>query len=234
MWIILLVLACVAGFYVYNKILLPKMNQKAEEKHESSKGKFISQISGHEDEVRNQYLKSSDSVSPIAKQMNEEPIEAIISCMQLRNIKDATRQALTNVAGQAVGKLVGVGFKQTDNEEHYYLGLCPNTLHYLHFSDEGACKEHLTFDRSRMENVETGKVTATEAATISADMFETSRFSFTYNGDAYKFFYFHRFYAHPNAEESDDDEQEEKEYTELNYLFAEPFLKFAAGVCPAS
>ena len=227
MWIILLPIVCIAGYVVYMKVILPKMNEKSAEKQEFFTGNFISQISGRENEVRSQYVKTNDSVSLIAKQMNEDTIEGITSCMERRDLKDVAKQVLTNVAGQAIGKLVGVGFKQTDNEEAYYLALTPDKLHYLHFSESGKCREHLSFDRNRMENLESGNVTSSEAMTVQADMFGTFRISFTYDGSPYKFFYYDKFYIHPSAKEVSDEEQE---LAELTCLFAEPFLKFAASI----
>jgi len=230
MTIVLVLIVCVGGFYVYNKIILPKMSGKVEEKQKAASENAISQISGHEDEVKEQYLKTNNTVNLIASQMNEDTIEGIISCMERRNLKDVTRQALKNVAGKAVGQITGIGFKQTDNEEDYYLALSPDNLHYLHFSNEGECREHLIFDRNRMEYLETGKVTSAEATTLAADMFETKRLSFTYDGEEYKFFYFAKFYCLTTDDDDDEEEISDKEFAELNLLFAEPFLKFAASV----
>jgi len=232
MWTIILVLIVfVGGYFAYIKIIMPKMNEKADERQKTVKGDVISQLSGREDEVRDAYLKTHGSVSLIANQMNEDTIEGIISCMERRNLKDVTRQALKNVAGKAVGQLVGIGFKQTDNDENYYLAFSPERLHYLHFSTEGECREHLLFDRNRLENPETGKVTSSEATTLAADMFETTRLSFTYEGETYKFFYFEKFYNFVSDDDDDDDDKvSDKEFAELNYLFAEPFLKFAASI----
>ena len=224
MWLIVLIVVGMAGYFVYTLVLLPKKNEKAEEKQKSLADNFISQISGREDEVRRQYAETNGSVSPIAKQAKEDTLDGIISCMERRDMKDVTRQVLTNVAGKAVGKLVGIGFKQVDNEEHYYLALSAERLHYLHFSESGTCKEHLVFDRTRMEQLESGKVTSAEAITNSADMFSTFRLSFTYEGVPYKFFYYDKFYDHPSAGKVAD---EVKEFAERNYLFAEPFLRFA-------
>ena len=228
MWIIVLLpIACIVGYFVYLKVILPKMNAQSEEKQKAFTSNFISQVSGREDEVRSQYVKTNGSVKRIAKQMDADAIEGIVSCMEKRDLKDVAKQALTNVAGNIVGKFVGVGFKQTDNEEAYYLALTSDKLHYVHFSESGECREHLSFDRNQMRNLETGKVTSTEAMTVQADMFGTFRLSFEYEGTPYKFFYLDRCYIHPAAEEVPN---EEKEFAELNYLFAEPFLKFAATV----
>jgi hypothetical protein len=201
------------------------MNEKAEAKQKSLTENFISQIRGREAEVKSQYVKTNDSVRLIVKQMQEDTIEGIVSCMERRDLKDVAKQALTNVAGNVVGKLVGVGFKQTDNEESYYLALTPDRLHYIHFSESGECKEHLIFERNRMENLESGQITAAEAAAAGGSMFGSVRLGFTYDGTSYKFFYYNEFYRHPAVEDPDD---EDKEFAALNYLFAEPFLKFAA------
>ena len=226
MWVIILLpILCIVGFFVYSKVIIPKMNEKAEAKQKSLTDNFISQIRGREAEVKSQYVETNDSIRFITKQMKESAIEGIVSCMEKRNLKDVARQAMTNVAGKAVGKLVGIGFEQSDNEENYYLALCQDRLHYLHFSESGQCKEHLVFERNQMENVESGKVTATEATAAGGSMFASTRLGFTYDGTAYKFFYFNELYAHPSAEDTTDEE-----FAALNYLFAEPFLKFAASV----
>jgi len=228
MWIIVLIpVMCIAGFFVYNKIILPQMNEKEETKQKSVTENFIAQISGREAEVKSQYLKTNGTVRIITEQMNEDTIEGIVSCMEKRDLKDVARQAITNAAGNVVGKIVGIGFKQSDNEENYYLALTPDRLHYLHFSESGECKEHLIFERDRMEYLESGKVTATEAAAAGGTMFGSDRLSFTHEGTLHKFFYYDQCYMHPSVEESDD---EDKEFAALNYLFAEPFLKFATTV----
>ena len=230
MWtMLLLVILLIGGMYVYLKIILPKMNEKAEAKQKSVDDNVISQLSGHEDEEKARMLKSNDTISLIASVMNEDPTEGIVSCMERRDLKDVARQGLTNVAGKAVGKLTGIGFKQKDNEENYYLALNPDRLHYLHFTDEGECREHLSFDRNRMEYLETGKVTSGEAAMLAADLFESNRLGFTYEGDTYKFFYYEKCYS-LFTDDDDDDEEADKEYAKQNFLFAEPFLKFAASV----
>jgi alkyl sulfatase BDS1-like metallo-beta-lactamase superfamily hydrolase len=203
------------------------MNENAEAKQKSLTDKFVSQIRGREDELRSEYVKTNASVAPIAKQMNATSIEGIISCMEKRNLKDVARQTLTNVAGNAVGKLTGIGFKQTDNEEHYYLALTADKLHYLHFSEDGDCKEHLSFDRNRLENLESGKIAASEAVAAGGSMFGSLRLSFTYDGEQHKFFYFDKFFVHPSAEETGN---ADREFAEQNYLFAEPFLTVAASV----
>ena len=225
MWIILLPILCVAGYFVYTKVIAPQMNEKSEEKQKSLTDNFVAQIRGRESEVKSQYAETNGSVRLIAAQMNEETIEGIVSCMEKLDFKDVTRQTITNVAGNAVGKMVGIGFKQTDNEEDYYLALSADRLHYLHFSESGECREHLIFERNRMENLESGKVTASEAVSTSGDMFSTKRLGFTYDGASYKFFYFDKFYGHPSVKDSAD---EDKVFAEQNYLFAEPFLKFAS------
>ena len=228
MWIIVLLpVLCIVGFFVYSKVILPQMNEKAEAKQKSLTENFISQIRGREAEVKSQYVETNAAVRFIVEQMQEDTIEGIVSCMERRDLKDAAKQALTNVAGNVVGKIVGVGFKQTDNEESYYLALTPDRLHYLHFSESGECREHLIFERSRVEYLESGKITATEAAAAGGSMFGSTRLGFTYDGTSYKFFYYEEFYRHPFVEEPAD---EDKEFAALNYLFAEPFLKFAATV----
>lgn len=203
------------------------MNEKAEAKQKSLTENFISQIRGREAEVKSQYVETNGTVCLIVEQMQEDTIEGIVSCMEKRDLKDVAKQALTNVAGNVVGKIVGVGFEQTDNEENYYLALTPDRLHYLRFSESGECEGHLIFERNRMENLESGKITATEAAAAGGSMFESTRFSFTYDGTSHKFFYYDEFYIHPSAEDSDD---EDKEFAALNHLFAKPFLEFAATV----
>ena len=228
MWIIVLIpIVCIVGLFVYNKMVLPKMTEKSEEKQKSLTSNFVSQISGREDEVRNQYVKTNGTVSRIANQINANAIEGIVSCMEKRDLKDVAKQALTNAAGNVVGKIFGVGFEKTDNEEAYYLALTPDKLHYVHFSDSGKCREHLFFEFNKMINLEAGKVTSAEAMTVQADMFGTFRLSFEYEGTTYKFFYFDKCYIHPADEDVAD---EKKEFAQLNYLFAEPFLKFAADI----
>jgi hypothetical protein len=228
MWIIVLLpVLCVAGFFVYTKIIVPQMTEKSEAKQKTFTDSFISEIRGRETEVKSQYAITNGLILFIAKQMNGDTIEGVISCMEKRDLKDFARQALTNAAGNVIGKLTGIGFEQTDNEESYYLALSPDRLHYFHFSENGQCKEHLTFERNRMENLASGKITATEAAAAGGSMFEAARLGFMYDGTEHKFFYYDKFYGHPSVKEAAD---ADKEFAAVNYLFAEPFLKFAATV----
>lgn len=125
------------------------------------------------------------------------------------------------MAGKALGKLTGVGVKEVDNTEYYYLALTDSNLHYLHYSERGQCKEHLSFERSKMTNLEVSKVTSADMLKNNAYVGETERFSFESGDTQYKFFFYDKMYAHPLAKK-----HSLEDVAKVNHLFATPFLDF--------
>jgi hypothetical protein len=140
--------------------------------------------------------------------------------MEKRELKDFLRQQTANL----LNKLQGEGIKETDNLDSYYLVLTKEKLHYLRYATEGNCKEHLSFKREHMTNLECGKVTGAEMMKNKAILGDTKRLRFVSNDIEYKFFFYSCLFAHPQGITSGNIHQE---FAELNYLFAEPFKSFA-------
>ncbi len=226
MWIIAIPIIAILLFMVYTYVLLPSMKKKEEAKNQSFMADFSKEIAGREDEVRQQFCKENPYIKPIEDDV-KEPIVALISCMEKRETKDFIRQQAVAMAGKAVKGLVGVGFKEVDNTEYYYLALTDKNLHYLHYSDSGKCKEHLVFDGSQMQDMESGEVTAGETVKNSAVMGDSKRFSFVYDDTQYKFFFYDHIWGHPLGKSKGN---RDKEFAEINYLFAEPFKKYTNTV----
>lgn len=222
MWIIALPIAIIVLFMLYSYVIVPRMNAKYEEKIGKASNDFAQQIAGNETETKKQFIQNNEHVSPIAIQINEQDIIAIISCQEKRETKDFLRQQAVNIAGKALGKLTGVGVKEVDNTEHYYMALTKDNLHYLHYSERGQCKEHLSFERNLMNNLEVGKITSADMLKNNAYAGETERLSFEIGDTQYKFFFYDKIYAHPAAYEKHSLEDVAK----VNYLFAKPFLTF--------
>lgn len=221
MWIIAIPIVFIALFMVYSYVIVPKMNASYEAKIGKASGDFAQQIAGRETETKAQFIQDNEHIKPIAFQINEQDIIAVISCQEKRETKDFLRQQAVNMAGRALGKLTGVGVKEVDNTEHYYLALTNNKLHYLHYAENGQCKEHLSFDRSRMNNIEVGKITSADMLKNNAHAGDTERFSFESGDTQYKFFFYDKMYAHPLAKNHNL-----ADVAKVNYLFAKPFLAF--------
>lgn len=221
MWIIAIPVVIIALFMVYSFVIVPKMNASYEAKMNNASNDFAQQIAGNESEMKKQFIKENEHIKPIAMQINDQAIIAVISCQEKRETKDFLRQQAVNMAGKALGKLTGVGVKEVDNTEYYYLALTNNNLHYLHYSERGQCKEHLSFERNNMTNLEVGKVSSADMLKNNAYAGETERFSFENRDTQYKFFFYDKVYAHPLAKK-----HSLEDLAKVNYLFAKPFLEF--------
>lgn len=223
MWIIAIPIVVIALFMLYSFVIVPKMNASYEAKMNNAANNFAQQIAGRETETRAKFVQENEHIKPIAFQINEQDIIAVISCQEKRETKDFLRQQAVNMAGKALGKLTGIGVKEVDNTEHYYLALTNNKLHYLHYSERGQCKEHLSFQRSQMKNSEVGKVTSADMLKNNAYAGEAERLSFESGDTQYKFFFYDKVYAHPSAKKHGLDDM-----AQVNHLFAKPFLEFTA------
>ncbi len=185
---------------------------------------FSSQIKGREAEVRQEYAQNNSFIIPITTQVRGEAIEGIISCMEKRELKDFIRQQAVAIVGSVLKKATGSGLKEEDNNEYYYLALTPQKLHYIHYSEEGKCQEHLSFSREQMQELEVGTVTSGEAVKNSALIGDSTRISFIFNETQYKFFFYNKLHAHPQGHSAGSID---KEMAEINYLFAKPFKEYA-------
>lgn len=221
MWIIVIPVVVIALFMIYSFVIVPKMNASYEAKIKNASADFAQQIIGKEAQVKQQFVEENEHIKPIAFQINDKGIIAVISCQEKRETKDFLRQQAVNMAGKALGRLTGVGVKEVDNREYYYLVLTNNHLHYLHYSEKGQCKEHLSFERNRMTNLRVGEVTSEDMLKNNAYVGETERFSFESGDTQYRFFFYDKMYAHPTAKNHDISDM-----AKVNYLFAKPFLKF--------
>lgn len=221
MWIIAIPIVFIVLFCIYQYVLLPKMNANHEEKLTKVSDNFAQQIAGKETETKQQFIQENEHIKPIAFQINEQKIIGIISCQEKRETKDFIRQQAVNMAGKALGKLTGVGVKEVDNTEHYFLVLTDANLHYLHYSERGECKEHLSFEKSKLNNIEVGKITSADMLKNNAFAGETERLSFESGDTLYKFFFYDKLYAHPSVKNNNLED-----VAKVNYLFAKPFLKY--------
>ena len=221
MWIIAIPVVVIALFMVYSFVIAPKMNVGYKAKMKGASHEFAQQIIGREAEVKRQFVEENEHIKPIAFQINDKSVVAVISCQEKRETKDFIRQQAVNLAGKGLGRLTGIGVREVDNTEYYYLTLTVNHLHYLHYSENGRCKEHLSFERTRMSNLKVAKVTSADMLKNNAYVGTTERFSFESGDTQYKFFFYDEMYAHPAAKADDISDM-----AKVNYLFAEPFLKF--------
>lgn|GEM_PF-2836259 len=223
MWIVAIPIVLIVLVMVYQYALLPKMKAKHEEKLSRASDDFALQIAGKEAETKTMFIQSNEHIKPIVFQIQEQDIMGIISCQEKRETKDFLRQQAVNIAGKALGRLTGVGVREVDNTEHYFLVLTHAHLHYLHYSDRGDCKEHLSFERNGMENLAVGKITSADMLKNNAFVGETERLTFESGDTQYNFFFYDKMYAHPKA---GDKYSTMQEMSKVNYLFAKPFLAF--------
>lgn len=222
MWIIAIPVIAIVLFMVYNYVIVPTIKKKEEAKNQSLMNDFSAEVNGQEREIRERFTRENSYIKPIADQIGE-PIQALISCMEKREMKDFLRQQAVAMAGKAVKGLTGFGFKEVDNTEYYYLALTDRNLHYLHYSLQGKCKEHLVFDGSKITDPEVGEVTAGETVKNNAAQGDSTRFGFVYDDTLYKFFFYDNVWGHPAGKSK---RNKDKEFAEINYLFAEPFKKY--------
>jgi hypothetical protein len=199
------------------------MYAKHEEKLNNFSDSFASKIRGREEETKKNYIQTNEHIKPIVLLINEQDIIGIISCQEKREMNDFIRQQTVNLIGRVIGKIIGIGIKEVDNTEHYYLVLTNEHLHYIHYSNKGECKEHLSFQNNQLTNWKTGKVRSGDMIKNNAFAGNTQKLSFDSNGTTYKFFVYDKMYAHPLAGHEHSNSQE---ISEINYLFAKPFKKF--------
>lgn len=221
MWMIFIPIVFIGAFIVYQYVIVPKLNKQHEDKMKAATGEFLQSIRGKEAETKQQFIQNNEHIRPIVAKINEQDIEGIISCQEKREVKDFIRQQAINAAGKALGKITGVRVKEVDNTESYFLVLTNENLHYLHFSDSGSCKEHLSFQRNNLNNMEVGKITSADMTKNNAFVGDTQRLSFENEDTQYKFFFYDKIYAHPSARNNSV-----KEMAAINELFAKPFLDF--------
>ncbi len=220
MWMLFIPVAFIVLFLVYNYVILPSWKKKIDDKNQKLTDEFASKINGRENEFRDNYLSSNRFFKAVSEQIQNENITALISCQEKREIKDFLRQQAVNVAGKALGKLTGVGVKEVDNTEYYYLALTPKELHYLHYSEEGNCKEHLLFKRENIQQIEVGKITSEDMLKNNAYAGDTKRLSFINNDTKYKLFFYDIIFTHPMGR------FKKTQFIEISYLFGKPFLNF--------
>lgn len=222
MWIIFIPITVIILFLVFNYIILPKMNNKYEEKIQNLTDEFANQIRGKEDAYRHQFISSNKTISTMASAINSNDIIGVISCQQKMETKDVIRQEVINVARKTVGKMLNANIDSLeDNGQYYYLVLTPNTLNYLHYTLEGELVESLSFDRAEMQNIESGEITSADILKNKAAVGHAVRLSFGYGDSTFKFFYYDILAIFPTDHNNSDED-----VAKLNYLFAKPFIEF--------
>ena len=103
MWIIAIPIVVIGLFMLYSFVIVPKMNASYEAKMNNASNDFAQQIAGSENEIKKQLIQENEHIEPIALQINDEAIVAVISCQEKRETKDFLRQQAVNMAGKALG-----------------------------------------------------------------------------------------------------------------------------------
>lgn len=221
MWFITLPIALIVLFVVYQYVLLPKLNANHEKKMAKLTDAFAKEIMGKESDVKSEFIQQNENIKPISNQIQEQDIIGVISCQEKREIKDFVRQQAINMAGKMLKKATGVRVKEVDNTESYFLVLTQEHLHYLHYAENGRCKDYYSFKRADIKHMEYGEITSKDIIKHNAYVGETKKLSFEYDGSLFQFFIYNTLYLFPTAKN-----ESLKEITKINYLFAKPFLEF--------
>jgi hypothetical protein len=208
--------------YVY--IFLPLMNKKLIQKNKLLTEDYAISIRENENAVKTSFIKENNLIIPIIKPINDINIIGIISCMELRGIKNFKNQFVTNIVGKFLGNTASAAIRQTDNDDIYYLVLSQSKFYYLQFDRQGEFIRHIEFNRSLMHHIECGPVTSKEILINAAVAKYTQRFSFIYLDELQKFFFYDSLYIHPLSKIS---ENRNADTIAVNYLFARPFQSFA-------
>jgi hypothetical protein len=225
MWIVAIPITVIVLFMLYTYVLLPRMNKKHEAQNKTHTEAFALSIKGQEEQIRKTFLTNSTLIQPIVAHLQDDQIQAIISCMEFREMKDFTKQMLMNLAAKVLARGAGSALREQDNEDIYYLVLSQSKLYYLHFDTDGDLVQQMDFERNLMQHIEVGAVVAKEMTVNAAIAMDSERIGFQFANKEYKFFFYKQLYAHPNANAADDTDLA---YSQINYLFAEPFKKFVA------
>ncbi len=196
-WIIAIPILVIVAFAVYTYMLLPRMKARAAAAHGAAVQTYAESVRGREDAAWEDALRTNASIRPIADAVGEPGITGIISCQEKREMKDFLRQQATEILGRTMKKITKVGFREVDNTEYYYLALTAGNLHYLHFSLEGALKQHLTFPRAQMQELEVGKVTGRDMVVSNASLGDVQKLSFIHESTLYRFFFYDNIWGHP-------------------------------------
>lgn len=225
MWIVALPITVIVLFSLYTYVFLPRIRKKHDAQHKANTDAFASSIKGQEDQTRKSFLANNSSIRPIVAHLHDDQIQCIISCMEFREMKDFTQQMLINLAAKVVARGAGSALRVDDNEDIYYLVLSQSKLYYLHFDNDGDLVRQMDFERNLMQHVEVGAVASKEMMVNAAIAIGSERLGFQYAHKEYKFFFYHQLYAHPKVDAADDTDLT---YSQINYLFAEPFKQFVA------
>lgn len=102
--------------------------------------------------------------SAITRQMQGAPIDAFTQCAYIASVADKAKSAAATAAKTLAWAAVGVKARYNEADHAAYLVLSGEELHYLFFV-EGEAKEHLVFDRYRLQNAATGTVNNAEKVT---------------------------------------------------------------------
>lgn len=90
-------------------------------------------------------------LSAIKNQMDGRAIDAVTECMHITNLGRQAASAAKTAAKTLAWAAVGVKARYHTADHACYLVLSGDELHYLFF-EEGAMKEHLIFDRYRLQH----------------------------------------------------------------------------------
>ncbi len=223
MWIVAIPITLIVVFMLYTYVLVPRINKKQDAQNKINTDAFATSIKGQEEQTRKNFFTNSTLIQPIIAHLQDAQILGIISCMEFREMKDFTKQMLTNLAAKVLARGAGSALREQDNEDIYYLVLSQSKLYYLHFDRAGNLVRQMDFERNLMQHIEVGTVVSKEMVVNAAIAIDSERIGFQFANKEYKFFFYNQLYAHPKANEADDTDLA---YAQINYLFAEPFKKF--------
>lgn len=221
MWMVAIALLIVILFCLYSYRTLFKIDAKLQEKINYASDNFALQIAGREIEIKKQFIQESEHINPIVLQIEEHDIIAIISCKEKRGAYVFKEQEDRTEVGETVKKRIEDHINKMLNIAHYYLVLTNDNLHYLQYSKKGECKDHLCFERKKIENLNIYQTAVTDEPYTG----ETTYLNFEYENIPYKFCYYDKFHAHPSVEKTSLEE-----LIKINCLFAIPFKIFTENI----
>ena len=183
----------VVFWIVYLLFILPKIKKRHENKTEDIKNKLV----GNESQERDKLLNDPQGLKLIVDQVAGENIIGIANCMEKRDMGNVLKDGALNATGKVLGKVTGVRVEKRNNLDVYFVVLTDTNLHYLVY-DEGTCDEHLTYDRSIMQNFRVEK--AAMSASVKGGGMGTDQLSFDYEGKNHAFFLYRLFANFPHQD----------------------------------
>ncbi|UUV20871.1 hypothetical protein [Paenimyroides aestuarii] len=153
--IIIIVAVLFIGSFIYMRYMMNKQKQAAQK---YSGDDALNKTPEMQQELIPKYFSS------LEKQMQGAPIDAFTECAHITTVGNKVASAAATAAKTVAWAAVGVKAKYQEADHASYLVLSGDELHYLFF-EEGAPKEHLIFDQTRLLNARVGTITNAEKVT---------------------------------------------------------------------